>query len=240
MHRRVLVEQRCDVHRSDQAHECGKDDRQSRAPHPPILPETPHQPKQRHHQDGSQHNADSERHHLFAHPGAEALIQKAILVLAEVALVHGEGESEQRHDDDELNPVEHRLQRMKAGEALGQLAHPRRPTEPQQQPHHDYSRQEIPQLQPIAALEIGIGAGPLCWRHLSQIGVNGCVHIEGGSDRGSVCRNRSGESTGEACLSGCDIGEHQNSQKNKSACSSHHGLPRLPYRRFQPSPVPSA
>ena len=95
-------------------------------------------------------------------------------------------------DNDELNPVDRRLQRPEAGDALGQIAHARGPAETQQQPHGDRARKEVPQEQPVAAFEIGVGTGAARGRHLGQIGFDGGVDIERVAD---AARGTAGDGT---------------------------------------------
>jgi hypothetical protein len=149
-----------------------------RSPHPPAFSEATHQPDQRHQQNPAQYQTNRQCDNLVPHPRPECLIQKAILVLAEVAFINGECGGQHRRDDNELKPIKRRLKRAKACNALGETTHPHRPSEPQHYPHYDCGREKIPQEQPIAAFEIGIGTSPFCGGHLRQIGIYGCVNVE--------------------------------------------------------------
>ena len=125
----VLIEERRDVDRGNQADECREHDHQSRTPDPPVLAQAAHQCEQGHDQKRPQNDRDAQADDLIAHPLAEILIQEVILVLAEVAFIDGHRKSQDRSYDDELNPVERCLKGPEACDSLRKIAHFSRPAE---------------------------------------------------------------------------------------------------------------
>ena len=103
---------------------------------PTSFSQAPHQPEEQHDQNSAEQNTNDQHNGLFPHPRPERLIQEAIFVLAEVAFINREGESDHRHDEDKLHPVQRGLKRPNACYALGQIAHAHGPAEPEQEPHY--------------------------------------------------------------------------------------------------------
>ena len=210
---RVGVEEREDVHRRDQRDEHHEDDGDEAAPDPPGAPGAPQHRVDRHEEETSQHDPHQQALHPVAEPRPEILRGEVVGVLAHEALVDGEREGDHARDDQELHPVERGAQRGEAGEPLGEIAHPGRPPGDQQaQVHHD-GRHEVPEQEPVAALEVGVGARLVGRRHGREPGVRGGERVEviarlgpgGHGERrrgaGGVCgvtlRGGHGDETGE-------------------------------------------
>jgi hypothetical protein len=147
-------------------------------PDPPVLPEAPDECEERDYENCSKHDADGEADQLLAEPGAECLIEKAVLALTEITLIEGEGKGEYGDSNDELQPVKCGLESANGCDPLSEIAHAGGPAEVQQQPHNKDGRKEIPQKEPVATLEVGIGAGAPCGRHLGEIRVDGDVDVQ--------------------------------------------------------------
>jgi hypothetical protein len=115
---------------------------------------------------------------------AERLVRKAVLVLAEEALVDRHRRQHGGRQKEILRPVGERLEGVETREALGEVAHPARQAGCEKPQVDRDQEQEVPELQPVAPLEVGIRAGTALAGDRGQVRVRGRVGIEGGRLRG--------------------------------------------------------
>ena len=155
-------------------------DGHDRAPDPPGARQAAHNAEQKHDQQAAQHQVHAEILELIAHPGAEGLGGEAVFVLAEIVFVNRERKDEDGGEHEVLQPVDESVHRFETSDALRQIAHAGRPAQIQQQQRDRGSVEEVPEDQPVAAFEIGVGAGRFVGRNLREIGVGGGGGIEVG------------------------------------------------------------
>src|ERR1700688_2482036 len=120
-----------EIDRGEESNEREEGDADERAPDPPGPRQSADDPEERRHDEAAKQEIQTEKLELIDHPGAEGLRGEAVLMLAEVALVDGQREAENRSEEDELDPVKDRLQRFERRDALSEIAHLRGPAEAQ-------------------------------------------------------------------------------------------------------------
>src|SRR5438477_10368431 len=104
--------------------------------------------------------------------------------------VDGERERQDRGGDDELRPVQGRLQGGDARGALRQIAHARGEAGLQKQDENRGGPEERPQLQPVSAFEVGIRAGALLRRKLVEVRARRGRGIDRAGRPARRCRRR--------------------------------------------------
>ena len=155
--RLVVVEQRRDEHRIDEAQEQRVREREARRPDPPARSGATHtRVKDRQHDrpDDECHRQPEQR---FAQPARERQVRQAVLVLAHEALVDRQREIQHRRGDDEQRTVDRDAEPGLAAHPLREIAHAAAPARPQQDGHDAEAVEQRPELEPITALEIRVG-----------------------------------------------------------------------------------
>lgn len=99
-------------------------------------------------------------------------------MFAEIALIDFERCAKNGDKDDELDPINNVLEKWEPGEAHGEIAHFSGDSEAEKNPVDDDGHEEVPEDEPVAALEIGITANAGRGGDLGEIGVGGSVSVE--------------------------------------------------------------
>jgi hypothetical protein len=86
-------------------------------------------------------------------------------MLAEKTLVNREWEGQRRGQQDVGETVKRHLHRFEPGRALGEIADPRGESRTEKKKRDSRGEQKLPEDQPVAAFEIGVGLGPFVRRH---------------------------------------------------------------------------
>jgi hypothetical protein len=133
---------------------------------------------QRHDQQAAEHHYQPEALGLIPHPGPERLRGETVFVLAVKVGVDGPRKRGDREHDVELHPVDQRLQRTFARPFLSAIAHGGRPAEGEQAPQDDRAVEKNPELQPVPAFEVRVGAGSLVGRNRGQVGIRRDRRVE--------------------------------------------------------------
>ena len=176
--RRHFVEEREDEDWSGHGDEDQEQRHHSRAPDPPGALEFADDREKDRDENAAEDRIDEKAFELVAHPRSECLRRHAVLMLAVVPLVPGEREGEDGRDDEVFDPVDDRVDRAHLREPLGEVAHPRRPAEVQQDDRDDDAVQEVPQDQPIGALEVRVRPRPRRRRDLREIPLGRRIRIK--------------------------------------------------------------
>src|ERR1700683_796500 len=99
-------------------------------------------------------------------------------MLAKVALIDGKRKTNQAGENQIFDPVQRRLQRLEACQPFGQVAHRGRPPELEKHQTDRRAIQEVPQQQPVSALEVSVRPGLRVRRDLRKISVGSSLDIE--------------------------------------------------------------
>ena len=150
-------------------------------------------------------------------------------MLAEEPLVDGQGERQHAGQHQVLHPVEQRLQVRAAGDAGREVAHPRRQPRREQQQCDRGAVEEVPQRQPVPALEVAVGAGALLRGEACQVRVGRRLRVEAGRlrrrRRGNTQRILPRERQRRQCAA-----EHDHHHRRHAETPSHG------HRRHPPRP----
>ncbi len=221
---------RHDVDGRDGDTDCCQDEGGCGSPDPPGAWEFAYDGEEDDDRDGAEDRADQERFDFIAHPRAEGLRGEAVFVLADVAFVELKRKAEERCDDEVLSPVDEGLQPAEAGDAYGEVAHFCGPAKVEQEQHDRGGVEEIPEDEPVAAFEVGVGAGFGSGRHHGHVSFGGGVGVEvigglgGGRDPGDVDRGlNDGLGVGYAWSDRCQHYDEQKKVEDKGAQVPLHG-----------------
>ena len=115
---------------------------------------------------------------LVPQPAAKVLVRHSVLMFANEVAVAGERQR-QRPDHRHIHEgVQRGMQSRALADASGPIPEPDRPTAPQHEGEDGHRVEELPELQPVAALEVGIGAGSLLRAQHREVGLRGPFYIE--------------------------------------------------------------
>ena len=103
---------------------------------------------------------------------------ESVFVFAEIIFVNRERKNEDGGENEILQPVHERVHWLETSDAFRQIPHAGRPAQIQQQQRDDDSIKKIPENQPVAAFEIGVGTGRLVGGNLRQISIGGGGGVE--------------------------------------------------------------
>ena len=170
----------------------------------------------------AQDQAHGEPHHLITEPSGEVLRGERVLMLADVAFVDRPGKLQKEHDEIKREEVEQRLEILAWGDALGPIANAGGEARFQEKQQDGRENQEVPELEPVSAFEVSVGASFLVGRNGGEPGVGGGLDVEvrsgagGGGNFEFQRRVRLGDGGKD-----CDCG--QSDCKSKAETKCHRG-----------------
>jgi len=177
--RLVGVEERVDHDRRDQHQQHQEGDRDERSPYPPAGADPAQHGVEHGGDEREQDDAHRQAGELLHEPGAEALRRHGVLVLAKVALVDRQGQRE-RPGCDRVQRTEERVaQEGLAADAAGPVAHARGAPARQQDQGDGQAEEEVPEQQPVAALEVVVRSRHHVDGQAVEVGLCRCLGIAG-------------------------------------------------------------
>ena len=175
---RVMVEQRRDVHGRNHQHDHHERDRDSGAPHPPAALGCARGGIDDRQQDRESEQAHQEAFPEIAAPLQECLVRQPVGVFAHEAFVDRQRQAGQCRRHDVLRDIDRNLQETEARNPRGEVAHPGRQPQPQEQPGNDERVEHVDDGKNVAALEVGVGARLRLAADSGEVGVHRLVRIE--------------------------------------------------------------
>ena len=226
---RVPIEERGDENRADQRPDHQEPHRHGRPQRGPAPREAAKYFIEHRDRDAPQDQRDAQPDELVPHPPAQGLRGQPVRVLAYEPGVHGEREAQQKHAEGEQRVIQEAADQPGPGPPLGPVPHPPRPAGVEEQQHDGGREQDAPELDPVAALGVRVGARPEIGRHGGEIGPGGHVGIERHARldlrrRGNrVLRDGIAGLNGHGCLRKCRQAGNANGPRRRDPFASPSG-----------------